>query len=131
MESTAKNVIRSAGPVQRVTVAAWVAVVALLVLLHNPFSGYVTTFTSDGTPCPVQTTTLQQTLQMNTSEVAASVQALKDCGPVEVDMSFSEWGTVDPALGWFRSLMHVLVSLAAITLVAGVVWLLFPSKRPL
>ncbi|NPT36337.1 hypothetical protein [Paraburkholderia xenovorans] len=129
MASTATIVIRSAGLVQRVTIAAWVAAVVLLALLHNPFSGYITTFTSNGTPCPVQTTTLEQTLQMSASETAASIQALKDCAPKEVNMAFSEWGTVDPAVGWLRSVVHLLVSMGAVTLVAGVVYWLFPPKR--
>jgi len=127
MASTASSVIRSAGLMQRVTIATWVAAVVLLVLLHNPFSGYVTTFTAPGNPCPAGPS--KSVTQMTQAEVNASVETMKDCGPVEVNMVFNEWGTVDPAVGWLRSIVHLLVSLGAVTVVAGVVYLLFPPQR--
>jgi hypothetical protein len=99
---------------------------ALAVVLHFPFSGYVwehLVVVQYGTgQCPHET--LEEVQHMSADELTASVEKTKQCQDRREfqPLPFWQWQSASPVVAWFGPVQHFAVSVAFI-LCVWVLWL--------
>jgi hypothetical protein len=112
--------------VQRIALFFWSAAAIFLVVLHNPGSGYNIMYMSDPTPCPNTDVGVSHLTQ---TQLETYMKAFEKCEPHTAEREFREWATYDPVIKWMGPVLNVLIAELAITLIAGMIWWLFPHNR--